>query len=168
MTPEERNRLLDGYRRTRCDMLWHGEWVSVAALPNQPVFLLSAADPGAVPASQEENIQNDARLLRALVAAGLNPIRMRGRGGREPPEEGWLVPHEDARSLALLRQFRQVAGIILDAHGRTVLWADATQIALDGQACRVPDSPPLPASADVQPAGPPATGGADMQSSQRG
>jgi hypothetical protein len=141
---DERARQLEAYRSARCDVLRQGVWTSLDTVPEESLFLLSAWNPGNEPAGIAENIQHDARLLRCLTTSGIIPVRARGRGTGGPIEEGWLVPYDRERCLALLRQFGQVAGIVITPTGRTVLWADGSETTLDGDRCEVPAVPPVP------------------------
>lgn len=141
MTAGERELLLTQYRAMRCDVLRQGTWTSLDHVPSTPTFVISAWNPGGEPASDTVNRDLDHRLQARLAAAGIPAVRTRGRG-TAGSEEGWLIPHEAARSLALVREFGQLAGIVQAPQGRRVLWADGTESALDEGACDIPDVEP--------------------------
>ena len=140
---DERQRLLKSYRVTRCDILRHGEWTSLDTVPSEPVLVICSANPDGRRASVAENIQHDSHLLRALIALSLRPIRARGRGP-ESVEEGWIIPHQPERSLALIRNFSQLAGIIISDRWRTILWTDGIETRLDDDCCTAPEVPTIP------------------------
>jgi hypothetical protein len=137
MDPLARRELITRYQETRCDIRRDGEWHSIDAVPARPVFLVSAWNPGGTPAGAAENARHDDDLRRHLEQARLQPRRVRGRS-RTGHEEGWMIPYERSLALALLARYGQVAGVIWNERGRTLLWADGLTSPLDGDQCAMP------------------------------
>jgi hypothetical protein len=141
MDPLQRSAVIERYRSVRCDVLEGGSWRSVDDLPAEPMFLMTAWNPGNVAASEVENQRNDARLHARLLALGLRATRIRGRAA-EGVEPGWMFPHERRRSMGLLAEFGQVAGVIWEPRGRSLLWAEGLVSPIDGDRCEIPDEDP--------------------------
>jgi hypothetical protein len=138
MDPLQRSALIERYRATRCDLLVDTVWRSVDAVPEKPQFLMSAWNPGGMTTSATDNARNDRRLHRRLVGLGLQPQRFRGRDGQSE-ELGWMFPYERRRSLVLLADFGQLAGVVWEPRGRSLLWAEGLMSPIDSDRCEIPD-----------------------------
>jgi hypothetical protein len=142
MDDARRADLIERYRTMHCEVLEGDGWQPLAEPPSEPQLLISAWNPGAKPATPEENAEHDAMLYRLLTALGERPVRARGRSGESiVGDEGWLVSYQPGSSVKLLRYFRQEAGMIVHRDGWRVLWCDGSTDRLDGAAGDVPGAP---------------------------
>lgn len=129
---QERQRLLARYRQVTCEFFSAGAWRPWTARPDSDLIAVSAWNPEGRALGEVENAQRDRRLRRHLQGLGLHPLRVRGYREGEPPEEGWMIPHDLQRSLGILREFMQLAGLVYGRDARSVLWADGSLDGLDG------------------------------------
>jgi hypothetical protein len=118
----ERDRLRALWRDTRLlSAAGSNHWQPWAPEPGTTMLVITAWNPDACAASADDNARADARLHDDVST--LDPQRIRGAGDGWH-EDGWAFPHEPGRSLALIRRHRQVAGWVVTAAGRRLLWRD--------------------------------------------
>lgn len=137
----ERSTIIEQYRKVRCELLIDGEWSSAVTPPTEPMFLMSAWNPGRRETSEADNHRHDARLYARLLHHGLQPQRFRGRGSAGT-EFGWMFPHDQQRSLDLLAEFGQLAGVVWTPRGRSLLWSEGMFSPIDSDRCEIPDEDP--------------------------
>lgn len=121
--------MLSGYRGAESDILCAGRWSLLTGPVARPMFLMSVWNPMGQRTSQAANARTDAHFVCVLRRFGVTPIRTRGHDV-VPPEYGWMIAHKRERSLALLRAYGQVAGIIMRGEEKHVLWVDGSLSAL--------------------------------------
>jgi hypothetical protein len=102
--------------------------IAVPDADRPQLLLLSAWNPGSRPLDEAVNRARDRLLAMELRALGVAAQRSRGRA-RDGSwlEEGWSLPMPAlATAVALLGRYQQLAGVLIDAGGRRLLWRDGT------------------------------------------
>ena len=110
-------RMVSASERAHLRVLWRdtrllfadasGHWEPWVPEPGTTMLVITAWNPDAGNASAADNASADADLHADL--ADLIPQRIRGAGDGWH-EDGWAVPHDPARSLALIRRYRRLRG----------------------------------------------------------
>ncbi len=126
MDQERRASLRALYRATRCQIRTEGGWQALDTLPSEGMgAVITAWNPAGTKLPPAVNDARDDLLRAELAAYGLAPLRVRGNAADGSwYEDGWLVPHDDQRTLRLLRRWHQLAAYLLDRTGRSLLWSD--------------------------------------------
>jgi hypothetical protein len=126
MRPDERDQWRRAWRGTLWELAEGDGWRPLPDTGGAPAgVVVSAWNPHGVRLPDEVNRARDQLLLDELRARGLQPRRARGRSPDGAwSEDGWLVEHRHARSVALLGRYQQLAGLVVE-HGRAhLLWRD--------------------------------------------
>ncbi len=133
MDPAERERLREAYRAGRNEVRGEAQWTALDRLPTAqaPGLIITAWNPCSRRLPVAVNAARDDLLRHELAALHLPPLRVRGHdAARTWVEDGWLIPHQRARSLRLLRRYEQAAGYLVSPEGRRLLWQDGSEEAL--------------------------------------
>lgn len=122
-----------GYDHLRWESLWRdtlwerfddGRWSPLEARSAVPLVVVTAWNPGGLRLSGAVNQARDAVFQGELCALGLVPRRARGRSpSGDWYEDGWQIPHVQARTDQLLRRYGQIAGWVTDATGAHLHWS---------------------------------------------
>lgn len=118
--------LIEAYRASECTVLIGDIWQD---LGHRRGLVITAWNPGSRHLPLHVNEARDAVLKAELDALALETVRAKGRSG-DWYEMGWLIEHQPARSLHLLRRYGQLAGFVFSAEGRALLWSDGRSVPL--------------------------------------
>lgn len=123
MDAATRDRLRAAYAAGR---LLDASGAAVAA--QEPSAWMTAWNPLSRPLPEAANHARDALLAAELAALGLIALRAAACAPDGSwREEGWLFPHDAARTRRLLSRYGQHAAYVLDGGSRRLCWQDGLE-----------------------------------------
>lgn len=113
------------FRLARYRVLAEGVWRPVERLAGGPWAVVTAWNPRSRVLPAAMNRQRDRALQRWLAAHGVAPCRPARGTGRDGcwREDGWCIPHRQARTAVLLRRFAQHAAWVVEGGRGFLVWS---------------------------------------------